>query len=200
MKSVEDFKNIHKGKRLFVLASGPSLTDFDLSLLKHRMVMGLNRSFLAWPDSYYHCVFDHRLFEEYEAELKKVRCVLTLEGRPWGVPVRLLGGVGFSWDIQQGIYSGYTIAFFALQVAVYMGFSEIVYLGLDLQHRERQTHFFGKDYRSQNHEQTEFPRMRSGFERAAPALADRGIEVRNCSPVSTLECFEYLSYADAIAR
>jgi hypothetical protein len=107
---------------------------------------------------------------------------------------------GFSWHIEQGIYSGDTIAFFTLQVTVSMGFGEILYLGLDLQHRERQTHFFGEDYHSENHEQTEFPRMRSGFERAAPELADRGIEVRNCSPVSTLECFENLSYAGAIAR
>ena len=58
------------------------------------MAMGLNRSFLAWPDAYYPCVCDHRRFEEYEPELKKVRCVLTLAGRPWGSPVRLLGGVG----------------------------------------------------------------------------------------------------------
>jgi len=81
-----------------------------------------------------------------------------------------------------------------------MGFREIFYLGLDLAHRKGETHFFGKDFCSLNHEQTEFPRIRCSFERIAPELADRGIEVRNCSPISSLQCFEYLDYQEAIAR
>ena len=200
MTAIADLKDVHDGKRLFILASGPSINDLDLSLLRHRLVMGLNRSFLAWPDSYYHCVFDHRLFEEFEQELKRVRYLITLTDRPWGVPLYLLGAEGFSWNLEEGIYSGYTISYFALQVAVHLGFKEIFYLGLDLTHLARETHFFGKDYRSRNHEQTEFPRMRQSFERIAPELADRGIEVRNCSPVSTLECFEFLDYAEAVGR
>lgn len=200
MTAIADLKDVHDGKRLFILASGPSINDLDLSLLRHRLVMGLNRSFLTWPDSYYHCVFDHRLFEEFERELKNVRYLITLTDRPWGVPLNLLGAEGFSWNLEEGIYSGYTISYFALQVAVHLGFKEIFYLGLDLTHRARETHFFGKDFRSRNHEQTEFPRMRQSFEQIAPELADRGIEVRNCSPISTLECFEFLDYAEAVAR
>lgn len=198
--SIADMKELHAGKRLFVISSGPSLNDLDLTPLKSRIVMGLNRSFMIWPNSYYHCVFDHRLFDEYEDELKKTRFLITLDDRPWGIPLNLLGSEGFSWDLEEGVYSGYTISYFALQVAIYLGFKEIFYLGLDLGHRERETHFFGKDYRSENHEQTEFPKMRRSFENIAPTLEEKGIEVRNCSPVSTLECFKYLSFEDAIAR
>ena len=30
--------------------------------------MGLNRSFMIFPNTYYHCTFDIRLFEAYEEE------------------------------------------------------------------------------------------------------------------------------------
>lgn len=198
--TIADLNNLHDGKRVFIMASGSSINEYDLTLLKSRIVMGLNRSFLVWPNSYYHCVFDHRLFEEYETELQQTRFLITLENRPWGIPVKLLGSEGFSWDLTEGIYSGYTIAFFALQLAVYLGFKEIFYLGLDLGHHKGDTHFFGKDYHSLNHEHTEFPKMRRSFERFASKLAQSGIEVRNCSPISTLKCFEYLNFEEAIAR
>jgi len=64
MNNVKQFHNVHFGKRLFILASGPSLATHDLSRLKHRIAMGLNRSVMIYP------VMDERLFNEYEADLK----------------------------------------------------------------------------------------------------------------------------------
>lgn len=198
-KTIADFKNVHQGKRLFILASGPSLTDMDLSPLERRIVMGLNRSVLVYPDTQYHCTMDHRLFDEFADLLRKTRFLFTLEDRPWGIPIQLLGAEGFSWDLEKGIYSGYTIAYVALQIAVYMGFSEIYYLGLDLCHKEGQTHFFGKDYHSRDHESTEFPKMRKMLNYGAEALADSDVRVFNCSPNSDLEGFPKVTFEYAIS-
>ncbi len=200
MDAIGDFKNLHDGKRLFILASGPSLATLDLAPLERRIVMGLNRSALLYPDTHYHCLMDQRLFDEYEGILSKTRYLFTVEGRPWGIPLRLLGAEGFSQDLEEGIYSGYTIAFVALQVALYLGFEEIFFLGLDLQHRGAQTHFFGTDENCVRHEATEFPRMRAMFEFAARTLLHRGVRVFNCSLDSTLDAFPKVSYANAIAR
>lgn len=199
MKKIADFKNRHEGKRLFILASGPSLNDLDLSHLKRRMVMGLNRSFLIFPDTYYQCVMDFRLFDEFQVHLEKTRHLFTLEGRPWGTPIKLLGAEDFSWDLEKGIYSGYTIAYVALQIAVYMGFKEIFYLGLDLKNEGPNTHFFGHDYHSKNHETTEFPRMKKMLEFGAQTLSNTDVKVFNCSPFSQLECFPKVSYEYAIS-
>lgn len=199
MKTIENFKNLHEGKRLFILASGPSLSKLDLSPLKRRMVMGLNRSGLIFPDTYYHCTMDQRLFDEYHDLLKKTRYLFTLQNRPWGVPLNLLGSEGFSWDLEEGVYSGYTISYLALQIAVYMGFKEIVFLGLDLKHEGPRTHFFGSDYHSENHEQTEFPRMRKMLNYGAQVLSSTDVKVYNCSPVSDLECFPKISYEVALS-
>ena len=199
MEQISDYKNLHEGKNIFILASGPSLADLDLSSLKNKIVMGLNRSFLVYPMSYYQCVFDHRLFDLYPDAFKSVRQLFTLEDRPWGLPLRLLGGEGFSFDLEKGIYSGYTISYFALQVAMYMGFKNIFFLGLDLKHNGFNTHFFGQDPKTVDHEQTEFPRMAKMLNHGAKVLTSTDVKVYNCSPVSTLECFPKISYEEALA-
>lgn len=199
MNRVRDFKGVHRDKRVFVLASGPSLAELDLTPLSRRIVIGLNRSFLAFGHAHYHCVMDQRLFDLYPDELGRSRFLFTIPDRPFGIPIRLLGSRGFSFDLEKGIYSGYTIAHFALQLAVYMGFAEIFFLGLDLQLDGNKTHFFGHDFRSGDHESTEFPKMRECFAHAAETLRSTGVRVYNCSPRSTLECFESATYDWALA-
>lgn len=200
MTRLADFKGLHRDKRVFVLASGPSLADVDLSPLSRRIVIGLNRSFLAFATPHYHCVMDQRLFDLYPDELRRARCLFTIPDRPCGIPIRLLGSRGFSFDLEEGIYSGYTVAHFALQVAVWMGFAEIYLLGLDLQLDGNRTHFFGHDHRSENHEATEFPKMRDCLALAADALRGTSTRVYNLSPRSTLDCFPAASYEWALAR
>ncbi|MZH03297.1 MAG: hypothetical protein F3745_07875 [Nitrospinae bacterium] len=199
MQPISYYKDLHKGKNIFILASGPSLADLDLSLLRNKIVMGLNRSTMVYPSPYYQCVFDHRLFDLYYDAYKNVRQLFTLENRPLGLPLKLLGGEGFSTDLEEGIYSGYTISFFALQVAVYMGFKRIFFLGLDLKHAGPNTHFFGKDPQTSNHEQTEFPKMIKMLNYGASKLASLDVEVYNCSPISTLEKFSKITYSEALS-
>ncbi len=198
MKNIEEFNGRHKEKNLFILASGPSLNDLDLEPLRRRLTMGLNRSFMAYPEPYYHCVFDYRLFDLYPEELSKCRILFTLEGRPFGLPLNLLGSKGFSYDLNEGIYSGFTISYFALQLAAYMGFQRIFFLGLDLKLLGNKTHFFGHDYHSKDHEDTEFPKMLEAFNSMAPVLKSKGHQIYNCSKDSELKCFPYMSYEDAL--
>ncbi len=199
MDKIGDFKCLHDGKRVFILASGPSLGKLDLSPLNRRIAIGLNRSALIFPDTHYHCTMDQRLFDEFPDVLKQTRYLFTLEGRPWGIPMKLLGEEGFSWDLEEGIYSGYTVSYLALQLAVYMGFKEIIYLGLDLKHDGPKTHFFGHDFRSETHEQTEFPRMAKMLAYGAKVLAETDVKVYTCSTVSDLDCFTKISYEEALA-
>lgn len=200
LNKIGDFKNLHEGKRLFILSSGPSLAALDLTPLRRRLVMGLNRSAILYPDTNYHCTMDTRIFTEFPDMLKKSRYLFTFEDRPFGIPLKLLGAEGFSFDLAKGIYSGYTVSYFALQVAAYMGFRQIFYLGLDLKNQGDKTHFFGHDFHSRLHDQAEYPRMRKAFAQAVAPLAKLGIEVYNCSPDSTLECFKKVSFAWAIAQ
>ena len=196
---IEYFHNLHQGKRLFILASGTSLISLDLAPLHRRLVMGLNRSAKIFPDTFYHCVMDQRLFDESPELLKTSRHLFTLKDRPWGTPIELLGSEGFSWDLSKGVYSGYTVSYMALQIAIYLGFTEIFFLGLDLKHGGGNTHFFGYDFHSHSHEETEFPRMHKMMCYGAKILANTDIKVFNCSPISTLDCFPKVSYEYALS-
>lgn len=197
---IADFKDLHRGRNVFILASGPSLARMDLSPLSRRMVIGLNRSSLLFPDTHYHCTMDERLFTQYEKVLRKSRYLFTREDRPFGMPIHLLGSEGFSFDLTEGIYSGYTVSYFALQVAVYMGFTRIFYVGLDLKHVRGQTHFFGQDPVSKNHERTEFPKMMRVLEYGAQQLRRTDVQVYNTSPDTTLTCFERVSFDWAMSQ
>lgn len=111
----------------------------------------------------------------------------------------MLGSEGFSWDLTEGVYSGYTIAYVGLQVAVYMGFKEIFYLGLDLKDKGKQTHFFGQDFRSLNHDHTEFQKMKRMFEHTVKLFAKTDVRVCNCGEDCELDCIPKVSYEHAVS-
>ncbi len=112
----------------------------------------------------------------------------------------LLGSKRFSFNLEKGVYSGYTVSCLAMQVAIYLGFMKIIHLGLDLKYNQGPTHFFGRDSVSANHENTEIPKMIRMMGHAAEVLADTDIEIYNCGPDSALTCFEQVSLDWAIQQ
>lgn len=58
MNNIKNFKNIGKGKRIFLLGNGPSLNDMDLSVLNNEITFAMNRidliySKTSWRPTYY---------------------------------------------------------------------------------------------------------------------------------------------------
>lgn len=145
------FKNIHKSKRCFVIGNGPSLRYEDLEKL-HRngeICFGVNRIYLAygytaWRPDYY-VATDYFIIEKDADKIQDLPCdkfVKHLYKTDWfGKKDNLYeyGGLmkegeepQFSGDIVKGIYSGKTVVYDAIQIAAYMGFSEIYLLGVDM--------------------------------------------------------------------
>ena len=50
--NIDKFKNIHAGKRCFIMATGPSIEKQDLSLMKNDIVIGCNLSILNYTPNY----------------------------------------------------------------------------------------------------------------------------------------------------
>ena len=48
MDRLQAFKDIHKGKRAFIIGNGPSLKQTDLTKLKNEFTFGLNRIYLCF--------------------------------------------------------------------------------------------------------------------------------------------------------
>jgi KDO transferase-3 len=112
------------------------------------------------------------------------------------------GRVGFSRDIRKGVFTGQTIAFSALQIAVWLGYTRIFILGMDLGGTGEGARFYesgekaapmrlGRDYESY---------IQPAFEVASTLRSALGIQIYNLSPDSRLPAavIPKLSFADAL--
>lgn len=156
---IRSLKNIHHGERCFIVATGPSLTFEDLHKLKGEFVFGVNSlvkildklefipNYLGIQDELVYkkigdmieeCQVKHvfmtdKLYHKYckrkDGEryiiFPKYNCRHSSHGE-----MRPLTS-GFSNDPSIVVYDGYSITYSLLQIAVYMGFSEIYLLGCD---------------------------------------------------------------------
>ncbi|MBT3350913.1 MAG: hypothetical protein HOC91_17055 [Nitrospinaceae bacterium] len=197
MTNILDFKNIHKGEKIFILSSRPSLSNLNLDSLAGHIVLGLNRSNLFYPDARYQCTMDIELVNDSPEMFSSVGNLFTPEGCSVGIPLKLLGAEGFSQDLEMGVYSGYSISYLALQLAAYMGFEDIYCLGLDLR-RHEDDQFFGTDNDSGRLGNTQFPWLLKMFEYAAQVLKDTEVNVYNCIENSGLDCFPEVTFDEAL--
>jgi len=147
-------ENMHKAERCFIIATGPSLNDLDLSLLKDEITFGVNGTYMldnvdltyfAYVSNWWHK--DHiegirnvrckRRFlpSEYRLELDSstptswYRRIMPTRESKYGpsLPVPLC----FSRHPSNYIMAGGTVVFVCLQLAFHMGFDEVIIIGLD---------------------------------------------------------------------
>jgi hypothetical protein len=149
-KKLNEFKNIHQNKRCFVIGNGPSLTAEDLNKLKKEITFAFNRIYYIfdqtdWRPTYY-CSEDNKTIFKSKEEINR----LNIDNKffpvnfPWDYKIHFKNAnyylfkfgdrniePKFSDDIVKGIYWGNTVAYTAIQIAVYMGIKEIYLIGID---------------------------------------------------------------------
>jgi len=137
------FKNVHEGQRCVIVGNGPSLKNMDLRFLSDEIAFGLNRIYLL--DSPGERIFDYfvsvnqLVLEQFSQEIEEINCPKFLSFRAHDhfpsqtntMFFRPTGGWSFSDDITRGITEGYTVTYVAIQIAYYMGFSEVILIGVD---------------------------------------------------------------------
>jgi hypothetical protein len=153
-KQLQSLKDRHKGERCFFIGNGPSLRAEDLSLLygNHEITFGFNRIYnifeeTQWRPTYY--------ISQDEKMLKGcVKIVDDLDLTTKFIPIQLRWHYDiiihdalyfnmnwnqdvspthfhFSDDISHEIFCASTGMYTAAQIAAYMGFSEIYFIGVD---------------------------------------------------------------------
>lgn len=97
------------------------------------------------------------------------------------------------------IGGGGNSGFQALNLAVLFGSRRIILIGFDMNDRSG-VHWYGRNNwkMANNPDATNFRRWISAFERAAPILADAGVEVVNAAENSSLRCFKRWSIEDTM--
>jgi len=141
-------KNIHKGKRAFVIANGPSLKYTDMSKLKNELTFGMNRIYLMFPElgfsTTYLTVVNDLVIEQTASDLAALslprflswrsRRFFSRELRPLRLPTFLYTTYQtpkFSSDVRGRVWEGATVTNVTLQLAFHMGFQQVILIGVD---------------------------------------------------------------------
>ena len=160
-KEIQKYKNIHKGKRCFIVGTGPSQNVKDLNLLKDEITIAVNNAYKSydsteWRADYYVVMDDNaeklldNLFmegSEYKGvfihnglQYKGKHCIKMADDAAHTLLLRtfwhrwfprIFPIMRFSDDLSKVIYTGKTVVLACIQIAAYMGFDEIYLSGID---------------------------------------------------------------------
>ena len=151
-EQIRKYRNRYNGKRCFIIGNGPSLTAADLDKLKGEFCFAANRIWLmydktTWRPAFYMCQDwnmirgeKDRIREDpgpvflgydglYKFGLQFDNAIAYLcDKRPC---TKRENPMPFSIDCDQYVVDGTTVTYSSIQLAAYMGFSEIYLLGVD---------------------------------------------------------------------
>jgi hypothetical protein len=141
---VAAFRDRHRGERCFILGNGPSLERTDLGRLRAAVTFGMNRIYLNFPSmgfaTTYYLAVNTLVIEQSAAEIQRLEMprFVSWRGRRWlkssdvvFLDTDYTGPEVFSTDMTRRVFEGSTVTFVALELAYYMGFTEVVLLGVD---------------------------------------------------------------------
>jgi hypothetical protein len=154
-KQLQFFYNRFRGKRCFIIGNGPSLNKHDLSLLKNEYTFAVNSFYYKTKETGFRPTFfvvedssvikeNHEEIVSYEAPFKFFPGIYQSlhPKKPGTYFFDLNRGFydkfspnyaipRFSTDISKVAYCGQSVTYLNLQLAYYMGFTEVYLIGMD---------------------------------------------------------------------
>lgn len=233
-KNLERFHNIHKGERCFIVATGPSLTMEDVERLKGEWTFTVNSGVTMydktdWRADYYGFV-DAHAFEILREKLKSKE-IPVLFYSDFDVDYQEENGVGFpkndaynsltntfwqrwfpkrypetkfSDDITKVVYTGKSVVYAMLQIAAYMGFSEIYLLGVDCNYAQPKMYSDNVKFTDHKNSWTKEQLIRNGnemlpqYEIANDYANKHGFHIYNATRGGQLEAFPRVDFDEII--
>lgn len=153
---LENYRNRHLARRCFILGNGPSLTLYDIEMLRWEYTFASNKIYLCfdettWRPTFY-TVEDLLVLQQNSDKLKSLtemtcfyphffkktlgesdnRIYFRVPPTPHiEEPLSDPLFPRFSRDATQGVFWGSSVIYTQIQLAVFMGFREIYLLGVD---------------------------------------------------------------------
>lgn len=229
---LKTLKGIHAGKRCFIIGNGPSLRVEDLERLTGEFTFAANRIYeifsqTKWRPTYYFAV-DPEFLRDHLNKIKSYNLAhmfLAIDEKDaCDYPVNKLTRIYFAeigfkiyrqnhWndftsyiseDVSNHFSNGFTVTFEAIQMAIYMGFSEIYLLGVDFSYStvydaEGRAHVDGsvQDYFSGKTYSTSLQNFASNlhaYRMAREYCDNHGIRICNATRGGKLEVFERVDF------
>lgn len=157
--NLKKYENMYRGKRCFIIGTGPSLTIDDLETLKKNgeITFASNKIFKVfehtnWRPNLY-CVIDKLVLQQYEDEIRNVDAkhkliasgVIT-ENTDENIDFFKLVHIPFTEEDfpefsecpDRYVVEGFTVTYAMIQWALFMGFKEIYLLGIDFDYGSKE--------------------------------------------------------------
>lgn len=226
---LKKYKDIHKGKRCFIVATGPSLRIQDLDKLHEHgeICISMNKIYRCYDQTNWRADYvaasDFKVIADVIKDRKrKIEFPKLLFVNDKSVHARLNEFLGdceyfhvkseeylsnrprFSSDITKRFYKGYTVTYsFALQMAAYMGFSEIYLIGVDHtmtgKESDKQNHFIENYYEEDekdgsHYNPSNWEAVTKAYEAAEAYSREHGFRIYNATRGGVLEVFERVDF------
>jgi hypothetical protein len=157
-KKIDSLKNKYEGKRCFILGNGPSLNKNDLTKLEGEYSFGVNGIFYKTEESGYKPTFyvvedtqvmndNLEKIDRYDVEYKFLRkeykskiinhnkvLYFNMNRGFYERSSPHFASPRFSLDCSERLYCGQTVTFLNLQIAYYLGFKQVVLIGMDFEY------------------------------------------------------------------
>lgn len=233
-QGLKQFKDIHRGKRCFIIGNGPSLSPDDLEKIRGEYSFAANRIYDIYPKTEwgptYYGVQDFYVLREITKEIEdaedRAEARFIVSNRPEYMCETMkqdpknhffyLGSclsenrpIKFAADFSKTVGNGWTITYALIQLAVYMGFSEIYLMGVDHSYEKfidekgnfdvrlhMASHFEGaRPYRNLRvnnvpHKRGPLYVSTKAYEKAEAYSRSHGVQIYNCTRGGCLETFE----------
>lgn len=222
-KRLSEFKNIHKGQRCFIVCTGPSLTFQDLELIKNEYSFGMNSILriydkTSWRPTYYG-IQDKLVYEKMASDVNATEQTMFVSDEivktglpvPKNViifPLNLFGHeyfnfkhpkFKFSTDVCANVYDGFSITYSLMQIAHYMGFTEIYLLGCDCSYAKdpEKQHFVASGHIDPNASLVGGLQSQA-YKKAKEFCDSHNMKIYNATRGGYLEIFERVKLEEAI--
>lgn len=225
--SIKNIKDIHKGERCFIVATGPSLTLDDLELLKNEYTFGMNSipklyERTTWRPTYFG-IQDCNVYRNMESVILKMYgkadnvFVSDLIAQNFTVPINFHQFpydavyhdnqleidkyfAEFSDNCYTIVYDGYSITYSLIQLAVYMGFNEIYLLGADCSYKRGAKNHIVASGNDDKNEEKNHDKMIVGYQKAKKYADSHGIKIINCTRGGMLEVYPRMSLEEVLLQ
>lgn len=151
-EKIRKYHNKHKNDRCFIIANGPSLKETNVKSLKNEITFSMNRAYLLFDDwgftPTYHVCINELVLEQFSTDLEKLATTKfynwnrhknfnTISNDLIFLNLDLNLKDYFSIDASEKLCSGGTVTYACLQLAYYMGFKEVIIIGMDHSFKEK---------------------------------------------------------------
>jgi len=198
-----------RGECAAVVASGPSIKEVDLSVLRdriHVLVIKTTVDRVPWAEVCYGCDAPWWIDRKGLPSFKGLKMYhgVNITSYPWSKNMRRvkieMSKDNLLVDEPLALGNGGNSGFQGLNLVTQFGATSIMLVGFDCKEHKGLLHWYGRNTAPgmNNPDRSNFNRWAPAFEIAKRDAENLGVEIVNCSPISSIKSFKKMSINETL--